>query len=355
MVREREREEELLTQAGDPLIALSEVEGEEQRHLYDPYVPYGTVTAIMGSSHVGKSSFAAWITTQHTIGTWGPAGHVIHIGDEDSINRLKERARWFGADESRYHYWDVNKVTITFPAGVKLLERRVKQLAEETDNSPLVIVVDTATEYLDPALEINSHQHVTSAIKPLRQMAERLGVAIIGVVHTNRQKSADPQDLTGSSKAWYDRSKSALFIGADPDDKEIRHVFQEKASYSTMGCGPALEFNVLRQEKLFKLELMGESDREFREVFDSRAEVKQTKTELTDEFLQTYVNEGKLPVKLQELEDAFLAQYGEGAVTSPISLKTLRNRRPLKGWITKKLNGVQYVGRPLDFKDFKGA
>ena len=211
-------------------------------------------------------------------------------------------------------------MTISFPSGVRLLERRIKQLTRETDNSPTVVIIDTATEYLDPGLEINSHQHVTAAIKPLRQMAEKLGVAVIGIVHTNRQKSADPQDLTGSSKACYDPSKSALFIGADPDDKNTRHVFQEKASYSTMGCKPALEYNVLREKNLFKLEPMGESEREFREVFDSLTGVKPSKTQLTDTFLDSY--DTRLPVKVGDLQAAFKEELGE-----EISEKMLQKRR----------------------------
>lgn len=353
-VREREREEELLAQAGDPLITLDRNEREEQRFLFDPYVRYGTLTCIMAASNVGKSTLAGWIAAQHINGVWGDPGYVIHIGTEDNKDRVAERLVWFGADETHCKYWDLQRVKLTFPTGVRLLERRIKQLYDDVGELPLMVVIDTATEYLDPGLEINSHQDVTRATSPLRDLADKLGIALIGIVHLNRQKSDDPQQLTGSSKAWYDRAKSVNFAGRDPDNKETSlHVFHVKNSYSTSGCGPALEYNILRQEKLFKLELLGESDREFREVFDTTVEPKPTKTAQTDEFLRTY--NGKLPVALDELETEFLAQYGEDAVTEPISLITLGKRRKEAGLISKKVDGVQYVGRPLDFKHLKRA
>ena len=347
--RQQERMEELLQQVGNPLALLSEIEREEQRFLWKPRIPYGTVTALFGASHVGKSSLGALIAAGHMCGKWsGEPGYVIHIGDEDSSIRVAERMEWLDADLSRYAYWRLDEIGITFPAGVPLLERVIMQ---DYADKPLMIIIDTATEYLDPGLAINDHQDVTKAVKALRQMAEKLGVVILSVVHTNRTKSSNPQDLTGSSKAWYDRAKSTLFLGPDPDDKlGTRHVFHDKASYSATGPAPPLELGVIRKtletgETQFKLEINGESDREFREVFDPQEAKKPTKTEMAEQFLDQYFQDRAeaAPFLESEVHKAFAEAYPAGEKDSP-SLRTLERARDAKGWRIVTHKGERYVG-----------
>jgi hypothetical protein len=333
-----------MNQSNAPVtIPINELEHEELEFLYEPYVPSGTFISVQGPGGVGKSSLAAWMAAQVTTGAWGEPGDVIHIGDEDHFSRVFDRLEWLGADTSRYHYWNVEDHLSSFPSNAPLLERQIEKL-----NAKLVII-DTATEYLDEGLNINEAQDVTSALKPLRAVAQRTGCSIIGISHLNRVNADEPSKLAGASKAWYDRAKSVLFLGKDPDTTDSVHMFHVKFNYTEQGS--PLEFQAYQLNRSYKLELAGESDRTFSEVFKPKVDVKPSKTDQTDGFLRGYVNDDRLPVTLEELEAHFEEKFGEDSVADPISLKTLGKRRKEQGWISTRVKGITYVGRPCDVKD----
>jgi len=137
-------------QSAEPLtIPISEMPRMELEFLFEPYVPLGTFISLQGPGGVGKSSITSWLAANLTSGTWGIEGSVIHIGDEDHASRVYDRLASMRADLNKYHFWNGDHHVITFPSGTEILERRIAELGVK------LVILDTATEYLDDGYDIN--------------------------------------------------------------------------------------------------------------------------------------------------------------------------------------------------------
>ena len=70
--------------------------------------------------------------------------------------------------------------------------------------------------------KINGHrdQHVRRALSPLADMAERLGLAILPVIHFNKAPGSDALLRVGGSIAFVAASRSVLAFGYDPEDPD---------------------------------------------------------------------------------------------------------------------------------------
>ena len=304
---------------------MSEIQSAPQEFLIKPYLPVGIFTLLQGPGGVGKSSVAAYWAAElsRTI-----EGNIMFIGDEDAPERTQERLAARKADMSKVLWRDIIEAPLTFPS----CEAELQQIIE-TENVRWVIF-DTATEVLDPRLNQNEAQDVTSVITSFRRVAAKTRSVIMGVGHTNRQ-SGDAYKVIGGSIAWYNRSKSALLLGPDPAVEQYVHLFHKKHNYSREGVPLQFEKCETMGEVVY-LELLGESDLTYDEVFSpAPADTGPTKTEETNDFLRA--RESGKALVLDELWEEFHKEYPE------TSRGTFDRTRSVRKWETKRIGSMEYL------------
>ena len=311
------------------VFSMEDVEDEPQEFLLDSYLPLGVFTLLQGQGGVGKSILGIWLIQQ-------VEGNVLIVGDEDTKETVKRRLREAGVNLARIRMWDLERHPLSFPSGEQQFETMIKA------HDIRFVILDTATEVLDAKLKGTEADDVLKVIMALRRVAARTSTAILGIGHTNRNESGESYKRIGGSIAWYNRSKSALLLGEDPNEENTVHLFHEKHNYSPEG--ESLEFaRRARDDADVYLELTGESELEFHEVFNARSK-KPTKTEQTAEFFDEWASQ--LPVKLEVLRADFNERYAD----FDISERVLDRGRKTRGWDSQQIGATYWVGTPASFR-----
>lgn len=95
------------------------------------------------------------------------------------------------------------------------------------------MIVDPLPDALREGLKDNNNGDVRTGIVPLHRLAQRLGIAVLGVTHPNKG-ATDAANKVMGSKAWRSVPRSVLLYGRDPDDLEgpTRIVAVSKANDS---------------------------------------------------------------------------------------------------------------------------
>lgn len=184
---------------------------------WDGWIAAGKLHLIAGAPGTGKTTMAlGFATATSTGGRWpdgtrAPLGDVVIWSGEDGIaDTLAPRLVACGADMKRIH----------FVIGVREGEgRRVFDPA--SDAEPLARALDGLPEVgmviLDPlssavAGDSNKNAEVRRALNPLIAMAERRGIALLGITHlTKGTAGRDPLERVTGSLAFGAAARVVLF------------------------------------------------------------------------------------------------------------------------------------------------
>lgn len=80
------------------------------------------------------------------------------------------------------------------------------------------LIMDPVVSYLSAEVNTNNDHSVRRALARLPEMAEDVGMAVILVRHLNKNTSAEPKYRGGGSGAFLNLARTALAVGASPDD-----------------------------------------------------------------------------------------------------------------------------------------
>jgi len=292
-------------QESDGMVCLANVQPVEIQWLWCPYIPMGTASIIDGDPGLGKSlltlDIAARVTTGSVMpdGSPGVAGGVIVLSSEDGLaNTVRPRLDAAGGDVSRIFALDpeTDVAPLSFPNDVMRLEAMIARY-----NAKLV-VVDPLVSYLGARIDSHRDQDVRSALGPLVRMAERTGVAVIGVRHLNKTSGSSPIYRGGGSIAIIGAARASFLVARDPEDPEIRILAPNKCNLSPDGL-PSRQYKVIavpgpNGTEVPKVEWRGASDHSARELLaqPQDADERSALTEAVD-FLQDALADGPQPTK----------------------------------------------------------
>jgi putative DNA primase/helicase len=232
-------------------LRLSDVEPEEVRWLWYPYVPIGKVTLVAGDPGLGKSyclhDLAARVSaggeTPDRLGTMSKRSVVILSAEDGIADTIRPRIDGQGGDPSMIHVVesviesDGRERMVSLTADIERLSSMVTQTGAS------LVVIDPINAYLG---KVDSHKdaEVRQVLSPLKLLAERTGAAVVCVMHLNKS--------VGQSRAIYRvmasigftaAARSVLLVGEDPSDAEVRVVIPIKASVAKKGAGITFTIN----------------------------------------------------------------------------------------------------------------
>lgn len=220
-------------------VRASDVEPEAVEWLWGRRIPRGKLTLLVGDPSAGKSTITCAITAAVTRGRPLPGdtdhpspSSVLMISAEDGVSdTIRPRLDAADADTRLVHVVECVEDQRATPVHLALHDsahlRAIKMAAEEI--KPALIVIDPLSAYLG---SIDSYQDskVRAVLAPLAAIAERLDLAIVGVIHMTKSSASRAIYRALGSIAFTAAARSVLLAGAEPDQPEARALIQIKSN-----------------------------------------------------------------------------------------------------------------------------
>lgn len=234
---------------------LSELTPEPTEWLWHHRIPKGELTVVDGDPSVNKSSLlldlVARVSTGREMpdGTPGTLGGVLLLLAEDSIRKtVLHRLRAAGADLSRIA---VPGRSLLLPRDLRLLEEAAAAVQAR------LLVIDPVMAFL--TCDTNGDQKVRQALTPLKDFAERSGVAVVMVRHLTKRGGRQVLYRGGGSIGIIAATRSALLVAKAPNEANLRVLCHLKSNLGPLA--PSLLFEPLAGEDgTVLIEWRGECD-----------------------------------------------------------------------------------------------
>jgi RecA-family ATPase len=215
----------------------AEIEPEPIDWFWDGRIARGKLTVIGGDPEEGKSQLGVYIAaTISNGGVWpnnegrAPRGSVIILSAEDGAeDTLVPRLIAAGADRRKIHLLEaVNEAdkkgrrTFNLQTDLELLEAKIKELGDV-----IAVEIDPASAYMGKNVDSHNDQSVRTVLAPLAEMANRLGIAVISIMHFNKgsgQVGTKVMHRFMASIAFVAAARVAFAAVRDPEDDK-RHLF----------------------------------------------------------------------------------------------------------------------------------
>jgi hypothetical protein len=304
--------------------------------LWDQRIPVGALTLIAGREGIGKSTFAYKLVADVTRGLM-PGRYksvpksVLIVATEDSWSQtIVPRLMAAGADLDRVFRVDAftadgMEAQPSLPRDLKAVEA----LLEEEDAA--LILLDPLMSRLSESLDTHKDADVRLALEPLVAMADRLGCAVLGLIHLSKGHGTDPLTLIMGSRAFAAVARAVLFVMRDPEDDNLRMVGQEKNNLGKTDL-PVLTFSIDSEHvgdtdegpiTTGKLRWVGESSRTIREALESASDAPDHRTVVSEagDWLVDY-----LTTEGGEADNQDILAAGKKAGHGPDALKRARTR-----------------------------
>jgi archaellum biogenesis ATPase FlaH len=305
-------------------ITLSTVRRRSISWLWQPYIPLGALTVLLGNGGQGKSflslAIAAAVTTGQALpgnDTALPPSDVIVQNTENAIDTvIGRRLDILGADCGRVHCIDTADEPLT------LTDERIE--AAIVQHNARLMIIDPLQAHLGSSVSMNRAESVRPAFTRLSQVAERTNSAILLVGHLSKSRTAAQYRGLGSVDI-VNAVPSVLYLGVTDRENSIRAVVHGKSNFDELGASQSFRLN---KERGF--EWLGECGATVEDVTSgSVGAARMSKIEFAAEFLREALSENSLSaVELAEL-----------AADNGISAATLKRAKDTVGVRAERVDG----------------
>lgn len=225
------------------LISMEEIQAEEVKWLWYPYLPRGKLTIVQGDPGEGKTTFVLAVIAALTCGEALPEAeqapepiNVIYQTAEDGLaDTIKPRLEAAGADCSRVLVIDESQRELT------LSDERLEQAVHQTGAQ--LIVLDPIQAYLGNDVDMHRANEVRPILKRVAGMAERTGCGVILIGHMNKAQGLKAGYRGLGSIDFRAAARSVLVVGRLKEDPSIRIVAQDKNSLAPEGKSIAFQLD----------------------------------------------------------------------------------------------------------------
>ena len=235
---------------------MSKVPEKGVEWLWRGYIPLGELTILEGHPGTNKSSLTDDLAARLSQGISMPGmpskrgrehkGGALFLSAEDSLSKtVRGRLLAAGADLTKIGALD----SVIIPDDLLRVEKAIAEIGAQ------LVVVDTVNDFL--TCNVLGNQAVRKALRPLRDLAERMNVAIVVIRHFTKGANGNSLLRGGGSTAITAVARSQLKLYKHPDDPHMRVLLQDK---STLGpISPSLLFEVAPTDNgCFRLDWHGE-------------------------------------------------------------------------------------------------
>jgi len=198
----------------------------------------GKFGLVAGLPDMGKGQIAAFITAAVTAALElpcgegnAPQGNVIWFNAEDGArDTILPRLVAAGADTSRVHLVNSARVGGEDRMFSLVTDLRLLRKAIERIGNVVLVIIDPVSAYLGVGrVDGRSATDVRGVLTPLKDMAEELHVAVIGIAHFNKKDDIKSALLRVSdSIAYVAAARHVYAVLDDPEDKNSKLFVKAK-------------------------------------------------------------------------------------------------------------------------------
>ncbi|TET69637.1 MAG: hypothetical protein E3J56_09310 [Candidatus Aminicenantes bacterium] len=216
------------------LRKLSDIEAKDVEWLWENHIPLGEITILAGDPGVGKSYFSYFLSAQvSTGGSWPnnpnraiESGKVLILStDEDPNYCIRPRSEAAGAN--------IDNILVLEGARDKRGRIRIINLTRDIhrledilkkDKSYRLLVIDPLSDYVG-RIDQHSYGDVRWALNPLLTLARKYHVAIVGIMHCNKNTSLQVLYRIMGSMGFMAMAGSVWVIAKDREDEENKRRY----------------------------------------------------------------------------------------------------------------------------------
>jgi hypothetical protein len=195
--------------------------------LWPGYLCEGKIATFNGEPGHGKSLVALDIAARLTTGSKFPDGSANELPpadvllltvEEDAEDTILPRFLVAGGDPKRLH-----RITMDGKAAWFAIEQSIDSLNEIFHAKPTIklVIVDPLMDFTK--VEQNKEGDVRAALNPMRDLAEKHGLCILGVNHFNKKSDLAAIHRVSGARAWTGVARLNFVVGKGADPK-LRHV-----------------------------------------------------------------------------------------------------------------------------------
>ncbi len=271
---------------------LSEVTREEVPWLWPGRIPRGMLTILAGDVGQGKSYITLDVASRLSTGkAWpdggnAPIGTTILLSAEDVPQYvIGPRLDLLGADSSRIVKIEAIRERGDKERGFNLGEDLERLETFIRDIGALFVVIDPVNSYFPQKRDSYSDVEVRAVLSPLARMAAKLGVAIVAVMHLNKDEEKKALNRIMGSTAYAAIARMILTTGSG-DEGETRLFGALKCSVGPLPS--TLSFKIDATGLLWE----GVIDREMRRVLEGSVGEPDTKEAEMRAFIREVLRPG---------------------------------------------------------------
>jgi putative DNA primase/helicase len=220
------------------VVAADELEMRGVEWLWPGRFARGKIGLIAGLPDYGKGQIAAFLAAAVTAGVelpcgegHMPQGNVIWLNAEDDArDTVKPRLVAAGADPKRVHFVNGARANgqdraFSLVTDLRLLRKAINQIG-----NVVAIIIDPISAYLGVGkVDGRSATDVRGILTPLKDAAEELHVAVIGIAHFNKKDDVKSALLRVSdSIAYVAAARHVYAVLDDPEDKNSKLFVKAK-------------------------------------------------------------------------------------------------------------------------------
>src|SRR5262245_57815994 len=198
----------------------------------------GKFGLIAGLPDMGKGQIAAFIAAAVTAAIplpcdegIAPQGNVIWFNAEDGErDTVLPRLTAAGADLNRIHFVNGARVGGVEKMFSLVTDLQLLRSAIEKIGNVVLVIIDPVSAYLGVGkVDGRSATDVRGVLTPLKDMAEELHVAVIGISHFNKKDDIKSALLRVSdSIAWVAAARHVYAVVGDPEAKQCKLFVKAK-------------------------------------------------------------------------------------------------------------------------------
>lgn len=311
------------------LTMLSEIQAEEVKWLWYPYIPIGKITIVQGDPGEGKTTLVLAVAALLTRGGPMPESGaqcepftVIYQTAEDGIaDTIKPRLVAVGADCARVAVIDESSQPLSF--GDDRLERAIRQVGAK------MLILDPLQAYLGGTVDMHRANEIRPLFARLGAVAERTGCAVVIIGHMNKMSGAKGIQRGLGSMDIPAVARSILLVGRDRDNPNVRIMAHLKSSLAAEGRSIAFSL-----DENMGFRWIGYYDISAEELLNGgrTADGWQTKQSRAEQLLTVLLTEGD-----KSCSDIYAALDAE-----QIGRRTAENAKKAIGAVSYKLGACWY-------------
>lgn len=226
---------------GPILLQLSTVEPEAVEWMWPLRIARGKLALVIGDPGSGKSHVTIDMVARTTRGTpwpdggWPHEGPAIILAAEDGIaDTVRPRIDKQGGDPTQVYVLQAVRLEgqecpFNLERDLAALERAVMETGAR------LIVIDPISSYLG---ERDSYKdsEIRGILTPLAMLADRLGVAIVGILHLTKAAQRKLLLRAQGSIAFVAQARIVLVVGEDPEQPGRRYLAAVKNNLGSMAA-----------------------------------------------------------------------------------------------------------------------